>query len=151
MKPLFQHLFVLCVTIFLVACETELPDNDVRILNESALPTEMTWYAPVDIPIEITGGQGGYAVRYIQNPESGMSEELIGEFEDVNRVELAVVHDSGNTFRLQGVPVPSALLDRNLDSAYWIEVTDGVSSIVVRVEFSISDVAIDELETFVSF
>ncbi|KZZ40755.1 hypothetical protein A3758_08545 [Oleiphilus sp. HI0118] len=151
LKPLFQHLFVLCVTIFLVACETELPDNDVRILNESALPTEMTWYAPVDIPIEITGGQGGYAVRYIQNPESGMSEELIGEFEDVNRVELAVVHDSGNTFRLQGVPVPSALLDRNLDSAYWIEVTDGVSSIVVRVEFSISDVAIDELETFVSF
>ena len=151
MKPLLRHFFVLCITIFLAACETELPDDDLRILNESALPTEMTWYAPIDIPIEITGGQGGYAVRYIQNPESWMTEEQIGEIEDVNRVELAVVQDVGNTFRLQGVPVPSNGADRELDSAYWIEVTDGSSKVVVRGQFSIAEVAIDDLETFVSF
>lgn len=150
LRSILQHLFVLCVSVFLVACETELGEEPLRILNESALPTEMTWYAPIDVPIEITGGQGSYAVRYIQNPESWMTEEEIGdvEIENQNKVELAVVRDQGSTFRLQGVPIPSVSADRRdgLTAAYWIEVTDGVTRLVVRVDFDIDNVQV-ELET----
>ncbi|KZZ56077.1 hypothetical protein A3762_11645 [Oleiphilus sp. HI0125] len=155
LKHLVQKLCVVISILVLAACETNLSTPDLRIVNEEALPTEMTWYSPIDIPIEIAGGEGGFNVRYIQNPEAGMSEELTEDAEGNNTISLSVVKQEGtqkNTFRLQGTPIP-AVGDSPvaLDSDYWLEVTDGSESFITRFPFTIGPVAIESFATSSSF
>lgn len=145
LKPLLKHFFVLCVVALLAACETDLGDEDLRIVNQSRLPKAFTYYVAIDFPIEIAGGNGGYSVRYIQNPEEGMSEEEIEDASSNNPLALKIVKDldtQGNTFRLQGIPLPAENIGE-LESTYWIEFTDGIHVKRRRVDFEINAPDID--------
>ncbi|WP_197473862.1 Calx-beta domain-containing protein [Oleiphilus sp. HI0066] len=154
MKHLVQKLCVVISILVLAACETNLSTPDLRIVNEEALPTEMTWYSPIDIPIEIAGGEGGFNVRYIQNPEPGMSEELTEDAEGNNTISLSVVKQEGtqkNTFRLQGVPIPPAGSNlQDFESSFWIEVTDGSSTVIYRSDFAVNIISLNDVSPIVS-
>lgn len=136
------RLIALSTCIFLSACETNLGTEDLRIVNN--LPTSMTYYVPVDAPIELAGGEGGYSVRYIQNPEPGMTEDEIDGAEGNNPIDLEIIKESGakNRFRLVGLPLPGGVeLETSTD--YWIEISDGSTTKRIKSELEVSVPVLD--------
>ena len=154
LKLIVRKIVLLPLFLVLAACETNLGTDDLRVVNSISVPTDFTWYAQIDIPIEIAGGEGGYSVRYIQNPEPGMSEADIEDALGNNPIRLSVIKEeetTKNTFRLQGLPVPfESRLAAELESEFWLEVTDGSSILYERFEFSIKPVGYDNVNTALS-
>jgi hypothetical protein len=150
-SPIFNRIVVLTFCVFILsACETNLADDELRIVNN--LPKAMFYYIPVNAPIEIAGGAGAYSVRYIQNPEPGMTEEEVEDVAESNLIKLTVQKEKSakNTFRLTGTPLPFSGEDSSQvitdpggkSGTYWIEYSDGSQTKRERVDFKISQPAI---------
>ena len=149
LKLIVRKIVLLPLFLVLAACETNLGTDDLRVVNSISVPTDFTWYAQIDIPIEIAGGEGGYSVRYIQNPEPGMSEADIEDALGNNPVRLSVIKEeetTKNTFRLQGLPVPfENETPDDLDTEFWLEITDGSSTIIERYDFFVEPIDYDNV------
>ena len=154
MKLIVRKIVLLPFFLVLAACETNLGTDDLRVVNPDSIPLTFTWYSQIDVPIEIAGGEGGYSVRYIQNPEPGMAESDVEGALANNPLKLSVIKEEGttkNTFRLQGLPVPfENTTPDEIDTEFWLEVSDGSSILYERYEFSIEPVGYDNVVTVFS-
>jgi len=131
--------FILFLLIALVGCESELPADSVdsngplRIIGS---PTGSFYIGrPYTFEFGVAGGQGPYKYRYLREAPEG------GEFEDPDApnyldASLEVLDDAKAAFFFHVVPeLPddvSFTEFNSVKSAFYIEVTDGVDTIVVE-------------------
>lgn len=136
----FNILLLPFFALVLSGCETNLATDELRIVTSRLLPKRMTYYKQIDVPIEIAGGDGVYTVRYIQNPDDTIPEDLVLIDDGNNPVELSVIREENtqkNTFRLQGLVFPTEDIGE-VSSTYWIEYSDGNTTKYERVDFEVS-------------
>ncbi len=138
-KPKFCHfLFCIFTVMFITACDTELSSEPLAIIGT---PANTLYYDSVfQYTFGVSGGEGPYRYRYIQNPEG--EEDQDSSFEE-NPVEMSieVVDGAKPSFILRGTPkVPDGVSFEELDSGkfkYELEVSDGNNTIKREFEFTL--------------
>lgn len=123
----FRHWLTLALITLLSACETELPQGQIRIVGA---PPPATWYvgSPFSYTFGLDGGSGVYQVRYSKTPPQGSNFEPSST---ENTVDMQVEIKSGpkSEFTLFGTPrladpTQAEQFDRQ-EFDYYITVTDG--------------------------
>lgn len=140
-----HHLFLLCLVVFLQACETNGTSSDLKLIGNP--PNTMYYGSPFAFQFGVSGGTGQYRYRYLnETPEGFGFEQEIDPEPNPIEMSIEVSDDAKSSFWLRGVPeVPSDVSFESLGRKtlrYYIEVSDGDSTIVREFEFNLEKVSL---------